>query len=144
METARHLHTATLLSDGKVLVAGGSSVNGLTASVELYNPTTGLWSATGSMITPRSHHAAALLSTSIGKDEVLVVGGLSDYFNEVYTELAEVYDHKKGSWSATGSMSTPRLYFTLTRLNDGRVLAAGGFGTVEVPMPAITELYAPK
>jgi len=51
LTTARSDHTATLLGNGKVLVAGGSGATGKLASVELYDPATGLWRATGSLIT---------------------------------------------------------------------------------------------
>src|SRR5262245_4562485 len=56
LKTARHQHTATLLPNGKVLVAGGFLQNGATrtlSSAELYNPATGTWARTGSLITPR-------------------------------------------------------------------------------------------
>jgi hypothetical protein len=59
-------HTATLLRHGKVLVAGG----GL-ASTELYDPSSGTWTATGSMIEARCCHTATRLRDGM----VLVVGG---------------------------------------------------------------------
>jgi hypothetical protein len=68
MATARADHTATMLSNGKVLVAGGS---GSVVVAELYDPATGTWAATGSMTTARTSHTAILLPNG----KVLVAGG---------------------------------------------------------------------
>src|SRR6266513_1089821 len=56
-------HTATLLPNGKVLVAGGGDSNGILASAELYDPASGTWSATGSLAAARSVDTATLLAT---------------------------------------------------------------------------------
>src|SRR5438046_10002891 len=61
LATARFSHTATLLPNEKVLVAGGSDGNSLLASAELYDPTSGTWSATGSLVFARNRHTATLL-----------------------------------------------------------------------------------
>src|SRR5207253_8815277 len=71
LNTGRLYHTATLLPNGMVLVAGGI-INGIyLASAELYNPATGSWSPTGSFDTGRIFHTATLLPN----DKVLVAGG---------------------------------------------------------------------
>src|SRR5450759_3444704 len=67
----RFQDTATLLPDGKVLVAGGTVGTGLLASAELYDPSSGAWTATGTMPTPRQGHTATLLPDG----KVLVTGG---------------------------------------------------------------------
>ena len=88
MATARAEHTATLLPNGKVLVAGGVADNNeavALASAELYDPSTGTWSATGAMTTPRSQHTATLLANG----KVLVTGGL---LTDGVTSSAVLYD----------------------------------------------------
>src|SRR5207237_9674534 len=69
--TARSRHTATLLPNGKVLVAGGNHGHAASSSAELYDPATGTWTATGSLGTARLRHTATLLSSG----KVLVTGG---------------------------------------------------------------------
>jgi arylsulfatase A-like enzyme len=71
LNTARRLHTATLLANGQVLVAGGTSGKDVLNSAELYDPATGTWSSTGNLNTARDGHTATLLSTG----KVLVAGG---------------------------------------------------------------------
>ena len=84
LATARYLHTATLLPNGKVLVAGGYGNSGSLASAELYDPATGTWSATGPLATARREHTATLLPN--GK---VLVGG---YGNSGSLASAELYD----------------------------------------------------
>src|SRR5438309_9733664 len=70
LATARNGHTATLLPNGKVLVAGGQNGNSILTSAELYDPASGTWSATGSLTTARSVHRRALCH----KGQGIVVG----------------------------------------------------------------------
>ena len=103
MTTARTHHTATLLTNGEVLVAGGGNTT-ILPSAELYNQTTGKWTATGSMITARTEHTATLLANG----EVLVAGGLSNGGSPIgtsCTSAAELYKPSTGPWTATGSMT---------------------------------------
>ncbi len=122
MATPRFNHTATLLPNGQVLVAGGFEFGvGTLAGAELYDPATGMWRATGSMNTPRWVHTATLLPNG----QVLVAGGIVELFS-TYTASAELYDPATGVWTATGSMTTKRGVQTATLLPNGQVLVAGG------------------
>ena len=120
LAVARYYHTATLLANGKVLVAGGRSSSSPSASAELYEPANGTWSATGNLAAPRRDHTAILLPSG----KVLVAGGAGSNSNPVAT--AELYDPASGTWSATGSFITARSNHTITLLPNGKVLIVGG------------------
>jgi hypothetical protein len=120
MTTARELHTATLLADGRLLVAGGFGPSNWTASAEIYDPASGTWTATDSLATARCCHTATLLPDG----RVLVAGG----YDNGPLATAEIYDPASGTWTATASMASARYYHTATLLPGGRVLVAGGAG----------------
>ena len=122
MNTARHSHTSTLLSHGKVLVAGGDNyISNVFASAELYDPVTGVWTNTSPMATARSGHTAILLSSG----KVLVMGGFKDYFSNALAS-AEIYDPSSGMWSYTAPMTTARVGHSAVLLANGKVLVSGG------------------
>ena len=127
LTTARSGQTATLLPNGKVLVAGGVITGGQTGSAELYDPASGTWTTTGSLAVARYNHTATLLPNG----KVLVTGGYDG--NNVFAN-AELYDSASGAWTATGSLATARYGHTATLLPNGQVLVAGG---------ASAELYDP-
>ena len=118
MTVARSFHTATLLQNGKVLVAGGMGINIFT-SAELYDPSTGTFTATGSMEVPREEHSATLL----GNGKVLIAGGENGFS---FLASAELYDPSTGTFAAAGSMTVARRNLTATLLQNGKVLIAGG------------------
>lgn len=143
---ARQGASATLLTDGRVLIAGGSvgTSTGLLAlaSAELYDPATGAFRTTGSMASPRSDQEATLLADG----RVLIAGGLNvGNGNGGSLPTAELYDPRTGAFSPTGSMTSPRLSPTATRLVSGQVLVAGGLqlsGSAGATL-ASAELYDP-
>jgi N-acetylneuraminic acid mutarotase len=125
--TARYYHTATLLPDGKVLVAGGStsrdddfSSSGITNSVERYAPSVGTWTPAAPMNIARSLHTATLLPNGL----VLVTGGITTVGS---TKTAELYDPSVNTWTLIASMTTNRVLHSATLLPNGKVLVAGGF-----------------
>jgi len=115
MTTARAAHTATLLPNGKVLIAGGMIGNGsFLASAELYDRSTRRFTATASMHTARVGHSAVLLSNG----RVLVVGG----GRGTDRALAEIYDGVTGQWKDAGQIQGT----LMSVLADGTLLLGGG------------------
>jgi len=149
LTTARTFHTATLLKDGKVLIAGGSDANNKSlSSAELYDPQTGTFTATGSMNDVRSFDTATLLQDG----KVLIVGGMSSSSGsgssgaaDPATASAELYDPSSGTFTKiTTPLVAPRALHTATLLQDGKVLIAGGLDTGgSGDLLASAELYDP-
>ncbi|MBL8191859.1 MAG: IPT/TIG domain-containing protein, partial [Acidobacteria bacterium] len=118
----RFNHTATLLANGKVLIAGGGDANGAMRFSELYDPATDTWTRTGDMLTSRTGHTATLLRNG----KVLVTGGVQA--GGAILNSAELFDPVTGAWSATANtMPNNRTDHTATLMADGRVLVTGGW-----------------
>jgi hypothetical protein len=120
MNARRGVHTATLLPNGQVLVAGGEGHGSAGLSgAELYNPATGTWTPTGALNRGRCSHTASLLPNG----HVLVTGG---WDKRIVLSSMERYDPATGTWTATGALTVARGCHTATLLPDGQVLVAGG------------------
>jgi len=123
MSTTRTRHTATLLLDGTVLLAGGDNSTTVTTA-DIYDPSTDSFHATaGHMTTVRaSGHSAVGLPNG----KVLIAGGDYPPTNQGFPGTAEVFDPVTGTFTATGVMNEFREAPSVTLLNDGTVLVAGG------------------
>jgi hypothetical protein len=139
MTIPRVQHGAALLQNGKVLIAGGVSNYAYVSSAELYDPATGRFTATGSMLTPHSFCELANPPITLASGKVLTAGGYND--NSLLE--AELYDPATGTFSATGSMSTERECPTTTLLSSGKVLVAGGYSSQKNKYQESAELYDP-
>jgi hypothetical protein len=144
MTVARVLHSATLLPNGKVLIAGGADPTNTPVSdwgrAELYDPVTGTFARTGNMTDPRTGAPATLLFSG----QVLIAG--CD-LNQGGSPTAELYDPATGTFTATGSMLNRRCRQTATLLNNGKVLIVGGWyppNAHSAPTYQPAEIYDPS
>jgi hypothetical protein len=139
MHEKRSLHTATLLNDGKVLVAAGRQAGGETLTAELFDPISGSFSYTGSLSLQRKRHRATLLLDGT----VLVSGGgilpNAQGRGDRTTDTAELFTPATGAWTNVQKMHTPRGEHESMLLPDGTALVTGG---TFVPGSA-AEIYQP-
>jgi hypothetical protein len=149
MTHARAEATTTVLADGRVLIAGGYDAGGTPvsqylASAELYDPSTGKFTPTGSMTSTR----AAATATLLVDGRVPIMGGegcrdsarctFANWGGSSPLKTAEIHDPATGKFTPTGSMSGPHGDFPAVLLPDGRALVLGPYGRlVEAYNPAI-------
>ena len=131
-------NAATLLHDGRVLIAGGHNNTHVVDGAEVFDPARGTWSDAGNLSVARDP-----MATLLADGRVLVAGGINWYIGDdkAYAD-AEIFDPASGKWAVTGSLATPRYEQRAARLDDGRVLAFGGYGPAEVLL-ASAEVYDP-
>jgi len=129
LNTPRARFTATLLKDGRVLVAGGISGSSSTATAEVYNPATGRFTTVAPMMSARFDHFAVLLPSG----RVLIGGGFSSpgAGNPGRLDSAEEFEPGSGRFFPTGTMTTDRQGAAAVLLANGRVLITGGFGRLQ-------------
>lgn len=155
MTTPRLAHTLTTLRDGRVLALGGTTPQGSagtgggqtispSASAEIYDPTTDAWEPAGRMSTGRFEHTA----TRLDNGRVLVVGGLGGEPRDGRFHpqaSAEIFDPAVGAFTRTGDPAVGRTNHAAARLEDGRVLVAGGLGGEQADRALRSaEIYTPS
>jgi N-acetylneuraminic acid mutarotase len=159
MSIGRLGNTLTLLPDGEVLAAGGTTTSGThgtgggqaitpTATAEIYNPATGKWRPTGSMMSSRFDGTATRLSNG----QVLVAGGLGGPGTPAQggglqfepLRSAEIYNPSVGVFTSTGQMSAGRAGQVAVALRSGEVLVAGGLGADGSTALATAEVFNPS
>ena len=138
MVAQRTQHTASLLPNGKLLIAGGTTgIGGLALkTAELYDPTLNAWTSAGNMTTARNSHTATLLRNG----KVLITGGTNGSGDLATCEL---YDPASNTWSSAASMATSRQVHTATLLANGKVLVVGGSGGNIITILNSAEIYDP-
>ena len=139
MTVPRAFHTATLLPNGKVLIAGGGS-----ATLELYDPATGTFTATATAASATIRSATLLPDGTVLLIEATEVQTVSPPF--LYTQNAELYDPSTGTVTPTGSMIEGQTGYRTTLLTNGKVLITGGSNTDSTccTKAANPELYDPS
>jgi hypothetical protein len=136
----RTAHTATALSDGRVLIVGGrDSAGTVLAAAEIFNPATQTSTAIGALLVARTGHTATLLRNG----RVLIAGGTNATGPLASVEIFDPAALESGFRLVAAHMGTARTRHTATLLSGGNVLIAGGddAGTAEIFDPA-TETFS--
>lgn len=137
-EAARFSHTATLLRDNRVLIAGGMQRNGVWLdSAEIYNPARGQFLPAARMLSRRAGAMAVLLASG----KVLIAGGTDGSGKSLHS--TEIYDPEKNAFSPGPDMLAPRAHGVAVLLRSGKVLVAGGCAQGDDDRLASAEVYDP-
>jgi hypothetical protein len=151
MTSPRAFPTITVMTDGRVLVAGGWTTHPATgwtasASAEIYDPTANSWSSAGTMSAARSLASAVRLADG----RVLVTGGATSWLGSGVTSTtlpivssADIYDPGSGVWQSAGPMGQARATHTSAVLPNGLVMVMGGWGNKDQRGLASTEIFDP-
>jgi Galactose oxidase, central domain len=144
MSATRLGHSSTLLRDGRILIAGGTTSTGAVDSIlrttEIFDPVTKRWTASAPMAAARYYHRAARLADG----RVLLAGGAQ--FSGIVLREAELFYPAIGWWEQIAPMQHQRYAHTLTPLSGGTVLAVGGYdGVYSIPFVGAveSELFTP-
>src|SRR5260370_22054495 len=132
----RSFQWGTLLNNGRVPIAGGLGSGGAAdlSSAEVYDPTTGTFTAAGNMTVGRAFDRGVVLAPLLNNGTVFIAGN---------DTTADVYDPTTGTFTATGSMHTARVDPSATLLEDGTVLVPGGADGSGSVFQSTAELYEP-
>lgn len=131
-QIGRSVPSATVLADGRVLVAGGTHFSYL-SSAEIFDPDTDSWTLVAPMHVARTGHAAVLLPSG----DVMVIGGYTGI--DIPTASVEVYNAGNNTWTEIAPLPGPRVGHTATVLSDGSVFVAGGAPASDQPATGTTE-----
>jgi N-acetylneuraminic acid mutarotase len=138
MTTARAEFGMTVLSDGRVLVAGGMNTNGVTSDVEIWDPATNTWTSKGTL----NFALKGLDLVTLDDGRVLGVGGSPGVFSQVAMSQAVVYNVQQDRWWTVQSMGTPRDNPSMVKVTDGRVMVIGGYNSYASYLDT-AEMYYP-
>jgi hypothetical protein len=132
LNRARGGHTATLLTDGRVLIVGGEDANGFMTEAEILDPSTNTFSVSGNLSTPRADHTATRLSDG----RVLIAGGRG---TPGLLNSTEIFDPTTSAFTSGPNLIGARSGHSATLLNDGQIVVIGGdaSGSVEIYIPLL-------
>ncbi|MCX5792084.1 MAG: hypothetical protein NTY45_07700, partial [Elusimicrobia bacterium] len=137
---ARSSHTATLMGNGRVLVAGGFENGTARANAYLYNPADNTWAATGALTTARGGHTATLINKGTKAGYVLICGGRNGAGTAI--NKCEMFNGASFNDADAADMSSSRIGHTASAITGGRVFVSGGYdGTHYLPT---NEIYDPE
>ncbi|WP_413575488.1 Kelch repeat-containing protein [Bdellovibrio sp. HCB290] len=132
---------ATVLTDGRVLVAGGlDGAFARTATTAIYNPASNSWSAGPSIAVPRVGHSSHLLPNG----KVIIIGGAAHPTTSAPTEKTEIFDPATNQWTYGPDMPTAVSEFSSATLSDNTILILGGLTTAATTSITTVQAYNPS